>query len=297
MNIRARIFGGKVEEAELIPAKKPKGARPDTLNSVAVRREEGRRGNTRVGDRHRLSDERVRVSHSGQDHDVELINLSGGGAMVAGAFEPMLWDRVELHLGENGSIDCAVRWMKGGRVGLEFAHETRIDCSPAQRAQVLRAVINKSFPDVEIDPGEIDMAEPAPPAGDDHRGDRRHPLIWLGTLHHDFQSTPCRLRNVSESGAMIECDALLRAGAEPMLELGEAIQLGTTVAWVAGDTAGLRFDQPLDLTLLANSRPELASAKWQRPSYLQPGAETDGAWDEHMSLGELRQSLEGFMKH
>src|SRR5690349_915712 len=148
MNSRARSFGGKVEEKNLIPSKKPKGARADTLNSVAVRREEGRRGNTRLGDRHRLSDEQVRVAHDGRDYDVQLVNLSGGGAMVAGEFEPMLWDRVELNLGENGRIDCAVRWMKGGRVGLEFAHETRIDCSPSERAEVLQAVIAKSFPDV-----------------------------------------------------------------------------------------------------------------------------------------------------
>lgn len=296
MNIRARIFGGKVEEEELIPAKKPKGAKADTLDSVAVRREEGRRGNTRLGDRHRLSDEQVRVTHSGRDHDVQLVNLSGGGAMVAGDFEPMLWDRVELQLGENGRIECAVRWIKDGRVGLEFAHETRIDCSPGERAKVLRAVISKSFPDIEIEPAEVEIAE-APRSGDEHRGDRRHPLIWSGTLHHDFQSTPCRLRNVSESGAMIECSAPLRAGAEPMLELGEGIQLSTAVAWVAGDTAGLRFDKPFDLTLLAGTRPELASAKWQRPCYLQSGDEPDSAWDEHLSLGELRQSLEGFMKH
>ncbi|MFL6728600.1 MAG: PilZ domain-containing protein [Sphingomicrobium sp.] len=296
MNIRARIFGGKVDEADLIPAKRPKGARPDTLNSIAVRREEGRRGNTRLGDRHRLSDERVRITHAGHDHDVQLINLSGGGAMVAGDFEPMLWDRVELQLGENGRIECAVRWIKEDRVGLEFAHETRIDCSPGERAKVLRAVISRSFPDVELEPSEVESVE-APPSGDEHRGDRRHPLIWSGTLHHDFQSTPCRLRNISESGAMIECSAILRAGGEPMLELGDGVQLGTTVAWVAGDTAGLRFDRPFDLALLAGSRPDLASAKWQRPAYLQPGAAAESPWDEHLSLGELRQSLEGFMKH
>ena len=299
MNIRAKIFGGKADESPIVQAKTPKGAKADALNSVAVRREERRRADTREGDRHRLPDERVRVTHNGDSHDAQLINLSGGGAMIAGALEPMLWDRVELHLGENGTIECAVRWIKDDRLGLEFTQETRLDCSAGDQAAVLRAVIAKSFPDVEF---ESVRAEPvtAQPLDADHRGGKRHPLIWSGVLHHDFQSTPCRLRNISETGAMIEIAAPLRAGAEPMLELGESIQLGTTVAWAVGDTAGLRFDRPFDLTELATSRPEVASARWHRPAYLQAAGRGNAAdeeqWD-HMSLGELRQSLEGFMKH
>jgi len=299
MNIRAKIFGGQQDENPVVKAKKPKGAKADTLNSIAVAREEARRSNTREGDRHRLPDEQVTVTHNGESHAVQLINLSGGGAMVCGGFEPMLWDHVELHLGENGTIECAVRWIKGDRVGLEFAHETRLDCSPGERANVLRAVIAKSFPDVEIETSAIE-SEAAPPSGDEHRRDRRHPLIWSGLLHHDFQSTSCRLRNLSETGAMIECSAPLRVGAEPMLELGEEIQLSATVVWVAGDTAGLRFSKPFELTDLASARPDVASARWEAPSYLKRGiSASDSPWDEQwdrMSLGELRQSLEGFLK-
>jgi hypothetical protein len=298
MNIRARIFGGKVEEAPLVQAKKPKGAKADTLNSVSVTREEYRRGDTRDGDRHRLPDEQVRVTHGGQDHGVQLVNLSGGGAMVEGDFEPMLWDRVDLHLGENGTIECAVRWIKGQRVGLEFAHETRIDCSVRDRANVLRAVIAKSFPEVEIETPTVEAEAPAP--NDEHRGGKRHPLIWSGFLHHDFQTTPCRLRNISQTGAMIECAAPVRVGAEPMLELGDSIQLSATVAWVAGDTAGLTFTKRFNLEDLAGARPDVASAHWKAPSYLQPGIKaSDSPWEEQwdrMSIGELRQSLEGFLK-
>ena len=299
MNIRAKIFGGQRDEDPVVKAKKPKGAKPDTLNSIAVAREEARRGDTREGDRHRLPDEQVTVTRNGESHDVQLINLSGGGAMVSGGFEPMLWDQVELQLGENGTIECAVRWIKGDRVGLEFAHETRLDCSAKERADVLRAVIARSFPDVEIET-PANGAEPAHPTSEEHRRDRRHPLIWSGVIHHDFQSSPCRLRNLSETGTMIECSAPLRVGAEPMLELGETIQLAATVAWVAGDTAGLRFSKPFDLTQLASARPEVASTRWNAPSYLKPGiAASDSPWEEQwdrMSIGELRQSLEGYLK-
>src|SRR3954452_10260954 len=300
MNIRSKIFGGgkAEEESPIVQAKKPKGAKADTLNSIPVAREETRKADTRDEDRHRLPDEQVRATYNGPKFEVQLVNLSGGGAMIACDFEPKLWDRLQLHLGDNGTIDCAVRWLKSDRVGVEFAHETRLDCSIDEQAVVLREVISRSFPDLQF---EVAPA-PAPqvPDHDENRSDRRHPLIWCGQIPHDFQSTPIRLRNISSTGAMIECSAPFAVGAQPMLELGSHVQLGATVTWVFGDTAGLRFDTVFDLTLLARARPEVAAAKWDRPSYLESGVPAgDSPWDEQwnrMSVGELNQSLEGFMK-
>ena len=300
MNIRSKIFGGgnNEDESPVVQSKKPKGAKPDALHSIAVAREVTRQADTRDEDRHRLPDEQVRLTYKARDHQVQLVNLSGGGAMVASDFEPKLWDRLQLHLGENGTIDCAVRWIKGDRIGLEFAHETRLDCSADTQAAVLRDVIVRSFPDIEFEVPE-DAVET--PDYDEQRDGRRHPLIWPGLIHHDFDSTQIRLRNISSTGAMIECSAPLRFGAEPLLELGDAVQISTTVVWVFGDTAGLRFTREFDLTNLARSRPDLASVKWDRPDYLQSGAPAaDSPWDEQwdrMSLGELRQSLEGYLKH
>lgn len=294
MNIRAKIFGGQKDEDPLVQAKKPRGAKADALSSVTVAREEARRANNRDEDRHRLPDEQVRLVHDGKGCDVQLINLSGGGAMVEGGFEPKLWDRVELHLGENGTIECAVRWIKGGRVGLEFAHETRLDCTADEQGEVLRQVIAKSFPDVEFEP-RVAVAAATAAHSDEHRGNRRHPLVWSGVIHHDYQSTPVRLRNISSTGAMIECHAPLRQGAELLFDLGDAGSVFATVAWLVGDSAGLRFKDPFDLTQLSRSRPEVAPA-WEAPTYLQPGAADETPWDDRMSLGELRQSLEGFLK-
>ena len=300
MNIRAKIFGGKdeAEASPLVGAKKPRGAKADMLNSVAVAREETRRGDTRGGDRHRLPDEQVRVVHEGAEHAVQLINLSGGGAMVEGDFAPMLWDRVELHLGDDGVIECAVRWLRGDRVGLEFAHETRLDCSADEQAALLRDTINRSFPEVAFERSDEVPPRELPP-GEDGRRERRHPLIWSGTLHHDYQSTPVRLRNISSTGALIECDQMLRVGAEPLLDLGEAGTVFATVTWTIGDQAGLKFQKHFDLTQLSRSKPQVASA-WDPPSYLSPEPAsieaTGGQGWGRMSLGELRDELEGFMK-
>jgi hypothetical protein len=278
MNIRARIFGRSEADGPILKAKQPRGVRPDELHSIRVTREESRRGDTRQEDRHRLSDERVRLSHDGETHDVVLINLSGGGAMVSGDFEPMLWDAVELQLGPNGTIECAVAWIRDGRVGLEFAHETRLDCSEGEQAEVLREVIARSFPEVEFEAKPQAAAEPA-----DQRRAPRHPLIWSGVLHHDYQSTTVRVRNISSTGAMVESKVPVRVGAEPALELSDKASITCSVAWAVGDQLGLRFDKPFDMTLLATSRPDV-----QDPS-------TDSRWG-HVSLSELSEELEGFLK-
>lgn len=298
MNIRSKIFGSEpwVEPSPVVSAKTPRGAKADTLHSVSVTREVSRRGDTRRDDRHRLSEEDAHVTYKGSNFPVTLVNVSGGGAMIAADFEPMLWDRLNLHLGEDGVIECAVRWLKEGRIGLEFAHETRLDCSPDEQAVLLREVITRSFADIEFE------AQPNPTEaeddGSDHRRERRHPLIWSGTLHYDFTSAPVRLRNISSTGAQIEFEVPLPVGAEPLLDLGGAGSVFATVTWVVGDQAGLKFSAPFDLTQLANSRPEIAPTKWERPIYLETDSPSSPWADEwgRCSLSELREELEGFMK-
>ena len=61
MNIRAKIFRGAQDEPLLQP-KKPKGAKADTLDSVSVKRESRQRANSRSDDRHRLANERAKVT-------------------------------------------------------------------------------------------------------------------------------------------------------------------------------------------------------------------------------------------
>src|SRR5215210_953646 len=254
MNIRAKIFGGESKDQAplVVEAKKPKGAKADTLDSVPVEREEMRRGNTRADDRHRLPDEHVRVTHNGNSVTVQLVNLSGGGAMVSGDFQPKLWDRLELHLADDGVIECAVCWLKGDRIGLEFAHETRLECSAGEQAALLREVIARSFPEAEFE--VVDGLVEEQPSSDEHRRERRHPLIWSGVVHHDYQSTPVRLRNISSTGALVECQTPLRVGAEPLLDLGKAGQIFATVTWAVGDQAGLKFQKPFELAQLAKAK-------------------------------------------
>src|SRR4051794_4312047 len=229
MNIRAKIFGDD-DEPVLIGEKKPRGAKAEELRSVVVPREDRHRTNSRYEDRHRLLNEQVRLTYKGKKRHVELINLSGGGAMVSGVFKPKLWDRVELHLGENGTVECAVCWIREDRIGLEFAHETRLDCSADEQAHVLREVIVRSFPDLKFDPPPVAVTP-----GDEQRLERRHALIWSADLHHRNAKIRVRVRNISSTGAMIESSEPVLVGGQVILELGDQGFIPATIAWMIGD--------------------------------------------------------------
>lgn len=302
MNIRAKIFGGGTSADEpLLRAKKRKGAAAEDLQSVAVAREARRASNSRNEDRHRLTSEEARVVHDGREHEVQLINLSGGGAMLSATFHPKLWDHVDLHLGEHGVIECAVRWLRNDRIGLEFAHETRLDWPSDEVASGLRRVIARSFPDMDFGLGYPTPAE-QPAAGrldDENRVAKRHPLIWSGLLHHDYQTTKVRVRNLSRTGAMIESTDIVRVGSEPLLELSNDLSLSATVLWAVGDQVGVKFHSPLEMSALAGTKPGVASFNWSPPSYLNmvEKADADGSHWNRLSLIELSKELEGFLRH
>lgn len=267
MSIRTRIFGPGADEP-LLSEKTPKGAKADALDSVLVSRSECRRGNARSGDRHRLSLERAIIRCDGQDIMVELVNMSGGGAMIRGDLDLKLWDHIRLVLGEEGEIDCAACWIKEGNVGLEFAHEARIDCEEA-RDEMLRAVIRKSFPHLV----EIALDYPKRRADDDpsvdvegarRRQAERHPLVWNGVIYysatHDYAAEPVRLRNISAIGALVQSGNVLPEGETVFLDLRTAGRHAATVKWTCGDQAGLQFHKIFDINTLSEARPQIARA-------------------------------------
>lgn len=257
MNIRAKIFGQTMTPASpLVAVKNPKGAERDNLLTIPVLRLQGRHADTRFEDRFVLAQESAVLVRNGIAHEVRLINVCGGGAMIAAPFAGTLWERLELRLGEHGAIGCSVIWIKHGRLGLEFAEETRLDCPQDEQSALLCKLIRRHFPDARFDP-PVHLSERST---EEHRDEPRHPFIWSGTLHCEYGSTPVRLRNISADGAMIETSVDLSPGAEPYLDLGEAGALFGTIVWTAGDQAGLMFQHPFDMARLAHAKPEIADA-------------------------------------
>ena len=111
-----------------------------------------------------------------------------------------------------------------------------------------------------------------------------------------------RLRNVSETGALIEGDKSLPVDAGLLLDLGDAGQVFSFVSWSRGGQAGLIFEEPFDLARLANARPKVVPSeqgRWQAPDYLRRSPNAASPWGDHWqtaSLDELGEQLEGFMK-
>lgn len=292
----------------LVRQKKKKGATEDSLSSVEVPRSEKRSTNQRDDDRHRLDQETARARHGRKEYEVDLINLSGGGAMIRCDFKPRLWERVDLILAEGGEIECAVRWIRDDRVGLEFAHETRIDCDPEARDALLLDVIHRSFPDVALpprqEPTDEEVEPESEPDDDDavantRRTERRHPLVWTGEIYFSHSNDKVRLRNISENGALIECPVPYPLGAEVLLDLGDAGQHFATVSWTRGDKTGLKFNNPFDLKLLGSVKPEVAPEMLIRPGPSRLSGDQDNPWAEgwrRQSLEELRDDLEGYLK-
>ena len=293
----------------IVREKDARGSAEDDLSSVEVPRGETRAANHRDDDRHRLEHETARARFDGDEHEVELINLSGGGAMIRAHFEPRLWERVDLILAEGAEIECAVRWIRNDRVGLEFAYETRIECDAEARDALLLEVIHRSFPDVVLAPRDqvVDpLAESSAGTGDDddsiansRRTERRHPLVWMGEVFFAHDNEKVRIRNISEHGALIEGPVQYPTGVEVLLDLGNAGQHFATVSWTCGDKAGLKFNNSFDLKLLGKAKPEVAPHLMTRPG---PGIQTsdiDNPWAEgwqRQSLDELRDDLEGYLK-
>lgn len=299
MNIRQQIFGETgLQESPLVCVKNPKGAKANMLHSIPVLRAESRNGDTRLQDRYQIVDEAARVSHCGATYDAQLINICGSGAMVSADFEPVPWDRVALHLGDHPPVNSSVLWVKGGRVGLEFTQSISLDRADSECATPIREMIMSRFPDARFEPAVEPQEPAAQPITEEQRLERRNPLIRMGTVHYDYQSTPAQLRNISSTGATIETSAALAQGAEPLLDLGDAGSVFGTVVWKNGDQAGLRFNQPFDLGQLPKARSNAGAVSWEPPAYLRNNTHCDSRWEDqnHSSLTEINEDLDGFLK-
>lgn len=302
-SFRDSIAGGRGTSGPVMPEKQSRLAEAAGLKAVAVPRTESRTTNQRTEERQIVGTGEARLFAGRKSFVVDLLNLSGGGAMICTNVPLKLWQRVQLELAEGDCVECAVRWLKGDRVGLEFAHETQVAGDVEQRDAMLLETIDRNFPEFAVEAGaEADAGEAAPSAaapGAQRRADLRHPLIWYGQVHYDFASTRVRLRNVSSSGVMVDCTRSIPASAEVLLDMGGAGQHFAIVSWSRGDQLGLRFQQPFDIACLAGCEPDVAPQRWTRPDYLNAGQDTDSPWAEpwqRLSVGELKDRLEGFLK-
>jgi hypothetical protein len=299
-SFRDSITQGRGVSGPVMPAKKSPRSKGDSLSGLQVQRAETRTHNQRTEPRQILAAEEARLLVGRRNYVVDVLNLSGGGAMIRTNVPLKLWKQVHLELADGDALECAVRWIREDRIGLEFAHETQVAGDAAKRDAMLLDTIGRNFPEVTEEPAHEKEAGLAPGGADaQRRAGLRHPLIWSGEIHFDHDTTRVRLRNVSETGAMVDCPRPFPEGAEVLLDLGGGGQHFASVTWSRGDQLGLHFKRPFDIACLAKAKPEVAPKSWDRPEYLSAGQDTDSPWAEpweRLSLNELKDELEGFLK-
>ena len=78
----------------------------------------------------------------------------------------------------------------------------------------------------------------------DPRTDPRSNVFLGAILTVRSKSIPVRIRNLSVSGALIDGAGLAEEGDQVRLQRG-SLAVDGVVAWLGGDQAGLRFDEPI----------------------------------------------------
>lgn len=265
---RNRLFG---EDEMLLRRRTTRPSPPlDSLTDLMIGRSEARRHNQRDEAREMAIGEEVTVQRRSRRYRMRLLNLSGGGAMLEGELPPPLYEPLLVELAPGQLLTARLLWQRDGRLGIEFAQETRIDMPGRERS----ALIERATQRLQAVPAE--GKEAASAVGDaaaadpsHNRRDRaRHGLIWSATLHYRHDSHAVKLRNISAEGALIEVSEPLVVGSDALLEMDEAGAIFADVVWSAGDQAGLAFRDRFDLSRLAGARAraEPVSARW--PSQL-----------------------------
>ena len=268
--IRSLMEGGG--RREILAAKKAERRAADEgpgLNRIAIRREECRRGNQRREDRHLNLVERAILYFRRRRYEVDVVNVSSHGVMLRSDLLPNLGERLEIQFDQCNRTRCHVRWIKGGRIGLELADETVIIAPADVRELVV---------------GGRRAGEQPPRLEVRRERERRQSLLRTATLYFQQESQQVRVHNISSQGAMIRCAVDLLPGTAVVIELGGAAANAVQgrVCWRQSDHMGIRFDQPFDLTILADAmaqlEPEASPPIYLKPDYLKSDGDPDSPW-------------------
>jgi hypothetical protein len=89
----------------------------------------------------------------------------------------------------------------------------------------------------------------------EHRAARRTNLMLAATIAAEGRILPVRIRNVSETGALVEGAALPDKGVTLELTRGN-LRVPATVAWSGGGRCGIHFDRPTPVNEWTGGKPK-----------------------------------------
>ena len=280
--IRSSILSGEVKSG---PVARKGGGKKEAaslggLTKIAIKRQEARVTNQRAEDRHHNLVEQSTIVFRRKKIDVRVVNVSSRGAMIEADIEPNIGESLDIILSGDNKTRCAVRWIREGRIGLEFVNET-ILWESAPTGPVFH--YEPANQNEKAEPEEQPFVNREP----------RQRLLRGGTLYWSGVSIPVRLRNISSGGARVEGERELCHGAEVELDLGEAGFHTAEVRWCADGQIGLRFPAGFDLDALAPAQTQTAGPAPDvlKPAYLETELQPDSPWAarfQRLSMTDLK---------
>lgn len=277
--LRSTILAGDSKPESPVARKKSKSdaAGSGGLARIPIKREAARVTDQRLEDRHFGLVERSTIVFRRRRHEVGVVNVSSRGAMIVAEIEPRIGEKIDIQFADSNRTRCVVRWIREGRIGLEFVDET-IFWETGGEGPVFR----------------YEAPQPAASTPVHVAVDRepRQTLLRAGTLYWSGISIPVRLRNISEHGARVESGRELCPGAEVELDLGDGNFAYAEVRWSKDGQVGLHFAEAFDIDALAPAHssgerpPELL-----KPAYLETELQPDSPWAarfERLSLTDLK---------
>ena len=267
--IRSSILSGGDQPTPV--ARKQKAKRePGTAGSLvklAIKRQETRVTDQRCEDRLRDVVEESVIYFRRRKLSARVVNVSSRGAMLASDIDARIGERIDIQFADKARTRSVVRWVRGGRIGVEFTEETIFWERSSQPGAVF-----------QYGSDEAGHSE-RPPLRALSEREPRQALLRSGTLYWSGISIPVRLRNISSGGARLESGHDICPGSQVELDLGEAGFEFAEVRWCKDGQVGLRFAGEFDLDSL--SQPGAAAPRapaMVKPAYLETDGHADSPW-------------------
>ena len=93
------------------------------LTRIMIPREQSRFIEQRGEERHTGLVDAARIVFRGQEHHVAVVNISSRGTMIESDLLPRLGETILVEFEGCSRIHAFVRWIREGRIGLNFGHE------------------------------------------------------------------------------------------------------------------------------------------------------------------------------
>ena len=124
-------------------------------------------------------------------------------------------------------------------------------------------------------------------------GERYLTLFRVGTVMIEDRRELCLIKNISAGGMMIRPYCKLEPGMALSVELKRGEQIPGTVSWLRGDSAGISFDENIDVVeLLATSmegpRPRMPRVEVRCIASVRQGSNVYGMRAHDVSQGGLK---------